>query len=255
MDGGHLPSDDPGFGRRFTDQMALARFDARHGWTENEIVPFGELSMSPAAMVFHYGQSVFEGLKAYRQPDASVALFRPHDHAARFDRSARRLVMPELPRGAFIDACTELVRADEGWVPSGPGHSLYLHPMLVATEAGLGVRPAAEYLFLTIASPAGSYLSTGTPSLTVWATPEYARAGPGGTGTAKCAGNYAASLAAQHQAAAHGCGETLWLDSVERREVEELSGMNSVLVAAGDAGPTVVTYHTAARIVGGVTRR
>jgi branched-chain amino acid aminotransferase len=246
---------DAGFGRRFTDHMAVARFDARSGWTDTEIVSFATLTLSPAAMALHYGQSVFEGLKAFRQPDGSVALFRAHDHAARLDRSARQLVMPELATGTFVEACSRLVRADLDMVPSTPDHSLYLRPMLLATEAALGVRPAAEYLFVVIASPVGAYVSTGAQPMTVWASRGHSRAAPGGTGSAKCAGNYAASLAGLQQAAAHGCGETLWLDSTEHRWIEELSGMNVVLVATGRAGPALVTPPAGGTILDGITRR
>jgi branched-chain amino acid aminotransferase len=255
MDGEQLLGNGPGFGKRFTEHMAMARFQVGHGWTATEIVPFQALSLSPAAMVFHYGQAVFEGLKAYRQPDGTVALFRPDAHAVRLDRSARRLVMPELPAGAFTAACVELVQACAAAVSSAPGHSLYLRPMLLATEAALGVRPATEYLFVVIACPAGSYFANGTHPITVWATRDYARAASGGTGAVKCAGNYAASLAGQREAAAHGCGETAWLDAVEHRWIEELSGMNVVFVARGPAGPTLVTPPTGGTVLDGVTRR
>ena len=247
--------EDPGFGRVFTDHMALARFSPVDGWAETEVVPFGELSLSPVAMVFHYGQAVFEGLRAFHQHGGAVALFRPDDHAARFGQSARRLAMPEPTAGAFVAACAELVRTDMAWVPSETGHSLYLRPMLFATEAALGVRPASEYLFVVIASPAGAYFASGARPLTVWATREYARAVPGGTGSAKCSGNYAASLAAKQLAAANGCDEILWLDAIEHRWIEELSGQNVVFVADSGDGPTLVAPPVGRTVLDGVTRR
>lgn len=246
---------DLGFGQSFTDHMAVARYNAATGWTDVEVVPFAELAISPAAMVFHYGQAIFEGLKAFRQPDGAVALFRPADNAARFNRSAARLAMPELAVETFTAACAELVLADRRSVPSAPGHSLYLRPIMIATEASLGVRPAAEYLFAVMASPVGTYFASGVRAITVWTTNEFVRAAPGGTGAAKCAGNYAASLAGKEQARAHGCDEALWLDAEHRRWIEELSGMNVVLVAEVEGRPALVTPPIGATILDGITRR
>jgi branched-chain amino acid aminotransferase len=243
-----------GFGRRFTEHMAVAPYRAG-AWTEVDVVPFAPLSLSPAAMVFHYGQAVFEGLKAFAQRDGGVALFRPHEHARRFDASARRLAMPALDPHAFVAACEALLRADAGSVPTSSGESLYLRPMMIATEAALGVRPAGEYLFVVMASPVGSYFTSGNQTITVWATPDYTRAAAGGVGSAKCAGNYAASLAARLQGAAHGCEETLWLDAVEHRWIEELGGMNVVFVHAGPGGPIVVAPPAGGTVLDGVTRR
>lgn len=255
MDGDTTLEGDFGFGRSFTPHMATARFHAGRGWTATEVVAFAELSLSPAAMVFHYGQAIFEGLKAYRQPDGTVALFRPEDHARRFDRSAQRLAMPVLAPGAFTAACEAVVRADGDFVPWQPGNSLYLRPMLIATEAGLGVRAAGEYLFVVMASPVGSYLASGARSVVVWASVDSSRAAPGGTGSAKCAGNYAAGLTAQQLAAAHGCEETLWLDPIEHRWIEELSGMNVVFVQRGPGTPRLVAPPVGATVLDGVTRR
>jgi branched-chain amino acid aminotransferase len=255
MDGNTSPGPELGFGRDFTDHMAIARHHARSGWSDPEIVPFGELSLSPAAMVFHYGQAIFEGLKAFTQPDGVVALFRPWDHADRFDRSARRLAMPELGSEAFVRACRRLVRVDRRRVPSDPGQSLYLRPLMFATEAGLGVRPAWEYLFAVIGSPVGTYFAGGVKPITLWANREYSRAAPGGTGSAKCAGNYAASLAAKQEAAAHGCDDTLWLDALEHRWIEELGGMNIVFVQSHPGAPTLVAPPISDTILDGITRR
>lgn len=245
----------PGFGRSFTDHMVVARYNADRGWSDVDVVPSTELTLSPAAMVFHYGQSIFEGLKAFRQPDGAVALFRPDQNAARFNRSARRLAMPELPAGVFTDACRQLVRVDHRSVPSAPGQSLYLRPVMIATEASLGVRPAGEYLFVVIASSVGSYFAAGMHAISVWATTDFVRAAPGGTGAAKCAANYAASLAGREQARAHGCDEALWLDAEHHRWVEELSGMNVVLVAGGGRRPVLVAPPVGETTLDGITRR
>ena len=255
MDCNGSPGPELGFGRGFTDHMAVARYHPRSGWSAVEVVPFADVSLSPAAMVFHYGQAIFEGLKAFTQPDGGIVLFRPCDHADRFDRSARRLAMPELASGALVEACQALVRADHRWVPSGPGQSLYLRPMMFATEAGLGVRPALEYLFAVIASPVGAYFGRGDNPITVWASRDYTRAAPGGTGSAKCAGNYAVSLAAKQEAAAHGCDDTLWLDAVEHRWIEELGGMNVVFVRSDPDTATLVAPPISDTVLDGITRR
>lgn len=223
---------DLGFGRAFTDHMAVAHY--RNGaWDEVEILPFHGFVISPAAMVFHYGQAIFEGLKAFRQPDGTVALFRPDDNSARFDRSAIRMAMPPLPSGAFTSACADLVRTDLGAVPRGAGQSLYLRPLMFATEPGLGVRPAREYIFAVIASPVGAYFAGGLTPISVWAAPEFVRAAPGGTGAAKCAGNYGGGLAGKVEATSNGCDEVLWLDAAQHRYIEELGGMNVVFVERG----------------------
>ena len=239
-----------GFGRTFASHMAVARFDSE-SWSGVEVVPYGDLTLSPAAMVFHYGQAVFEGLKAYRQIDGGVALFRPHDNAARFAASARRMAMPALPESAFVDACVRVVQASRDEVPSGADESLYLRPTMVACEPHLGVRPSSEYLFFVIASPSGAYFGDGVKPITVRVAEDAVRAAPGGTGAAKCAGNYAASLAAKKDAIAAGCDEVLWLDAVERRWVEELSGMNVVAVADG----CVISPEPSGTILDGITRK
>lgn len=242
---------DPGFGQSFTDHMVVARYGATSGWSEPEVVPFAEVRVSPAALGLHYGQEIFEGLKAYRQPDGGVALFRPDANAARFDLSADRLAMPRLPDGTFTATCIDLVRHDESFVPSVSGQSLYLRPIMVATEAALGVRAAQQYLYAVIASPAGSYFPGGVRPLSVWTTETYVRAVAGGTGAAKCAGNYAASLAAKAEATERGCDEALWLDAIERRWIEELSGMNVMFVASKQ----IVTPPAGGTILDGVTRK
>jgi branched-chain amino acid aminotransferase len=240
---------DPGFGRFLTDHMVTARF-VHGGWEANELAPRTDLALSPAAMVLHYGQAIFEGLKAYRQPDGSVALFRPTDNAARFDRSAMRMAMPPLADGAFVDACRALVAADVDWVPTKPGQSLYLRPVMFATEAHLGVRAAQELLFFVIASPVDAYFPGGVRPISVRTADDAVRAAPGGVGSAKCAANYSASLQTKLEAAAAGFDEVLWLDALEHRWVDELSGMNAFIVRDG----ALVTPPVSDTILEGITR-
>jgi len=245
---------DPGFGRYFTDHMVTIRWTAGRGWHDAELVPYGSLALDPAVMVFHYGQAIFEGLKAYQHPDGSVALFRPLENARRFQRSARRLAMPELPEGLFMAAIEALVAQDRAWVPQGADQSLYLRPFMFATEVGLGVRPADSYVFLLIASPAGAYFKGGVKPVTVWLSEEYTRAAPGGTGEAKFAGNYAASLVAQAAAAEQGCDQVVWLDAVEHRWVEEMGGMNLYFVSGSGDKAHLLTPALSGTLLAGVTR-
>jgi branched-chain amino acid aminotransferase len=245
----------PGFGRHFTDHMVTIKWTTERGWHDAEVGPYAPLSLDPANMTLHYGQSIFEGLKAYRRPDDSVALFRPDANAARFQRSAARLAMPELPVDVFVQACANLVRQDLAWVPRGGEASLYLRPFMFAGEVALGVKPASEYVFMVIASPAGAYFTGGVKPVSVWLSQEYVRAAPGGTGEAKCAGNYAASLLAQAEAAEHGCDQVVWLDAIERRWVEEMGGMNLCFVRTADDGaPTLVTPALTGTLLPGITR-
>jgi len=224
---------DPGFGRVHTDHMVTVRYSAERGWHDARLGGYEPLQLDPAAMVLHYGQAIFEGLKAYRQRDGGVAVFRPAENARRFQRSAARLAMPELPEELFLQAVDALVAVDAAWVPSAPGQSLYLRPFLIATEAQVGMRPADEYLFLLIAFPVQPFFSGEVRPVTVWLSDEYVRAAVGGTGEAKCGGNYAGSLLAQRQAAEKGCDQVVWLDAVERRWVEEMGGMNLFFVLDG----------------------
>ncbi|MFI0736623.1 branched-chain amino acid aminotransferase [Streptomyces sp. NPDC021100] len=241
---------DPGFGRHFTDHMVTIKWADGVGWHDAQLVPYAPLSIDPANMTLHYGQAIFEGLKAYHRPDGGVATFRPDENAKRFQASARRLAMPELPVETFIEACDALVRQDRAWVPASGEASLYLRPFMFATEAGMGVRPAKEYLFVVIASPAGAYFAGGVKPVSVWISEEYVRAAPGGTGAAKCAGNYAASLVAQAQAAEKGCDQVVWLDAVERRWIEEMGGMNLYFVY----GNRIVTPELTGSLLPGITR-
>jgi branched-chain amino acid aminotransferase len=201
--------------------------------------------------VLHYAQEIFEGLKAYRTEDGGVALFRPEANAARFAASARRMAMAPLPEQLFIDSLHRLIQIDRAWVPTTDEGSLYLRPFMYASEVFLGVKPANEYLYLVIASPVGSYFAGGIKPVTVWVSDDYTRAGPGGTGAAKCGGNYAASLAAQAEASAHGCDQVVFLDAVHRAYVDELGGMNVFFVY--DDG-TMVTPQLTGTILPGITR-
>ena len=203
----------------------------------------------PATAVFHYGQEIFEGMKAYRQKDGGVALFRPEANAERFNRSAKRLALPELPVATFIETVEALVKQDIGWVPNKVGESLYIRPFMIATEVGLGVRPTNKAKYILIATPAGAYFNP-SKAVTVWISTEYVRAAPGGTGEAKCGGNYAASLVAQKAAAAEGCDQVVWLDAVERKWVEEMGGMNLYFVK----GNKVVTPKLTGTLLPGITR-
>ncbi|WP_054045340.1 branched-chain amino acid aminotransferase [Alloactinosynnema sp. L-07] len=240
----------PGFGQHFTDHMVTIRHSREHGWHDARTEPYGSITLDPSAMVLHYGQAIFEGLKAYRQPDGSIASFRPEANAARFRASARRIAMPELPDELFLESLREIIAVDSRWVPERDEESLYIRPFMISTEAGLGVRPASEYLYVLIASPAGSYFAGGIKPVTVWLSTEYVRAAPGGTGAAKFAGNYAASLVAQAQAAEQGCDQVVWLDAVERRWVEEMGGMNLFFVF----GDRVVTPELSGALLPGITR-
>lgn len=241
----------PGFGRVFTDHMAIARWTAERGWHDARIQPYGPLLLDPATHVFHYSQTIFEGFKAYHQPDGSIATFRPQANGERLNRSARRMALPDLPVEDFVEAADLLVRTDARWVPTEPGMSLYLRPLMMATEVGLGVRPAGDVTFLVIASPASSYFSGGSKAVSIWVSEEYTRAAPGGTGAAKTGGNYASSLVAQQEAIANGCDQVLFLDAVERRWLEELGGMN-VWVVFDDG--TLATPELSGSILEGVTR-
>ncbi len=241
----------PGFGRVFTDHMVSAVWTPENGWHDGRVRPYGPLSLDPATHVFHYAQAIFEGFKAYRQPDGSVATFRPAANGARFVRSAQRMALPAFEVDDFVNAADALIRIDERWVPTAPDASLYLRPFMMATEVGLGVRPANEVTFLLIASPSASYFAGGAKPVTIWLSEDYSRAAPGGTGAAKCAGNYAASLVAQQEAIANGCDQVVFLDAVERRWVEELGGMNIFFVL--DDG-TLVTPELTGSILEGVTR-
>jgi len=248
---------DPGFGRYFTDHMASATWTTEDGWHDRLIGPRVPFVLDPAAAVLHYAQEIFEGLKAFRHDDGSVWLFRPEMNAQRFRGSAHRLALPQLAEQDFLDACAGLVRTDRDWVPSGGGErSLYLRPFMFAAEAALSVRPARRVIFAVVASPAGSYFTAHQPGGTtangirLWASQTVARAANGGTGAAKCGGNYAAGLAAQLDAAAHGCEQVLYVDGASHSWLEESGTMNLYLVTASGE---LVTPELGT-ILAGVTR-
>jgi branched-chain amino acid aminotransferase len=243
--------ENPGFGRVFTDHMVTIRYSEERGWYDAKIVPHGPFSLDPATLVLHYAQEIFEGMKAYRLPDGGAALFRPEANARRFRNSAERLAMPLLPEQLFIDSVRELVRVDREWIPKADGSALYLRPFMIATEAVLGMKPSPEYLYCVVATPVGSYFKGGASAVTLWVSENYTRAAPGGTGDAKCGGNYAASLAAQAEATRQGCDQVVFLDAVERRWVEELGGMNVFFVFSDGS---IQTPPLTGTILPGITR-
>jgi len=221
---------DPGFGNHFTDHMVDICWSAKGGWHRPRVSPYGPIQLEPSAAVFHYAQEIFEGLKAYRHEDGSIWGFRPEANAARMQRSAYRLALPELPVEHFLDSIKQLIAVDGDWVPDAPETSLYLRPFMFAKEAFLGVRPANKVAYYLIASPAGAYFPSGVAPVSIWLSDRWSRAGKGGTGAAKTGGNYASSLLPQSEAYEHGCAQVLFLDSVEGKYLEELGGMNVVLV-------------------------
>lgn len=242
----------PGFGTRFTDHMAVATWTLTDGWHDAAVLPYGPFQLDPAAAILHYAQGVFEGLKAYRHDDGSIWLFRAEANAARFRRSAVRLGLPELPDEDFLGSIGALVRADHDWVPDAAGGeaSLYLRPFMFASEAFLGVRASHLVTYSLIASPAGAYFASGVKPVSIWITTKWSRAGAGGTGAAKCGGNYASSLIAQKEAADQGCAQVLFADAGSHQFVEELGGMNVWFVS----GNQLVTPALTGSILEGVTR-
>ncbi|HEX6515459.1 MAG TPA: branched-chain amino acid aminotransferase [Nocardioidaceae bacterium] len=242
----------PGFGTHFTDHMFVAEWTPERGWHDARVQPYAPLTLDPATAVLHYAQEIFEGLKAYRHDDGSVWTFRPEENAARMVRSSRRLALPELPVADFVASVDALVTADQRWVPDPAGEkSLYLRPFMFASEKFLGVRPAKHVTYIVIASPAGAYFPRGVKPVSIWLSEEYSRAGVGGTGAAKTGGNYASSLLAQREAMDNGCDQVAFLDTVDRRWVEELGGMNLYFVHEDG---TVVTPALSGTILEGITR-
>jgi branched-chain amino acid aminotransferase len=241
----------PGFGRVFTDHMVTIRYADGKGWYDARVEPRAPIPLDPATAVLHYAQEIFEGLKAYHCADGTVRMFRPDANAARFRASAERMAMAQLPEELFLGSLHELIAVDREWIPTTEDGSLYLRPFMYASEVFLGVKPSAEYLYLVIASPVGAYFKGGVQPVSVWVSQDYTRAAPGGTGAAKCGGNYATGLAAQAQAVEHGCDQALFLDAVQRRYIDELSGMNVFFVY--DDG-TLVTPPLTGTILPGITR-
>ena len=246
--------ENPGFGKHFTDHMAVASWTKDAGWHDGRVTAYGPISLMPSAAVLHYAQEIFEGLKAYRHADGSIWSFRPEANAQRMARSAARLALPVLPEEDFIASLRALVTADQAWVPEAPDSSeksLYLRPFMYASEAFLGVRPANEVTFSVIASPAGAYFSGGLKPVTLWISQHYARAGAGGTGAAKCGGNYASSLAGQLEGIEHGCDQAVFLDAATQTFIEELGGMNLFFVTKDNR---LLTPELTGSILEGVTR-
>jgi branched-chain amino acid aminotransferase len=243
-----------GFGRVYTENMVSIAYTEAKGWHDGKLVPYAPIQLDPAASVLHYGQAIFEGFKAYRQKDGGISTFRPDANARRFQSSAERLAMPPLPEELFIEAADVLIKQEKDWVPPSVGESLYLRPLMLATEAGLGVRPAKEYLCLLFGSPSGAYFPQGIKPVSVWISRDYVRAAPGGTGHTKCAGNYAASLVAQRQANKEGCDQVIWLDANERRFIEEMGGMNLFFVYQKGDDVRLLTPNLTGSLLPGVTR-
>ena len=239
-----------GFGKIFTDHMFIMNYTEGKGWHDPRIEPFHNISLSPAAMVYHYGQEMFEGLKAYKGPDGNVYLFRPDMNAKRANDSNDRLVIPQIPVEDFVQAVAAVVDIDRDWIPTEPGTSLYVRPFIIATDEFLGVAPSKTYLFMVILSPSGAYYESGLAPVGIWIEDEYVRAVRGGMGFAKTGGNYAASLIAQQKAHDAGFSQVLWLDGVERKYIEEVGAMNIFFKIAGK----VVTPVLNGSILPGITR-
>lgn len=247
-----LPSaDNPlTFGTIFTDHMFVMDYKAGKGWIDARVVPYQNLSLAPSAMVFHYGQEMFEGLKAYKADDGRILLFRPDKNAERTNNTNRRICIPEIPKEDFIQALKTVVKIDEAWIPTKTGTSLYIRPFIIATDPFLGVRPSDTYQFIIILSPVGAYYPEGLNPVKIWIEDEYVRAVRGGVGEAKTGANYVASLAAQVKAHEEGYSQVLWLDGVERKYIEEVGAMNIFFKING----TVVTPMLNGSILPGVTR-
>lgn len=243
--------ENPGWGRVFSDHMVTAHYSAEAGWHDWTIGPRQNLDLHPGMMVLHYGMEIFEGMKVYRHPDGGAALFRPDANAKRFRRSAERMSLPPVPEEMFIESVRALGRLDDAWVSSAPGATLYLRPFMIATEIALGTKPPSEVLFCVVASPVADYWGGKSKPLTIWATQTYTRAAQGGTGEAKCGGNYAAGLAAQSEAQREGCDQVVFLDAAEHRWVEELGGMNVFFVFEDGSLQTPPLIGT---ILPGITR-
>ncbi len=244
---------EPGFGKYYTDNMVIAQWNESSGWSDATLQAYGPLSLDPATMVFHYGQEIFEGMKAYTQPDGGISLFRPEANAKRFAKSAARIALPEMPVDFFVETVEALVKADKDWVPKKTGESLYLRPFMIATEVGLGVRPSNHATYVLIATPAAAYFDA-SKAVTVWISTEYVRAALGGTGEAKCGGNYAASLLAQKQAAKEGCDQVAYIDAVERKWVEEMGGMNLYFIKGSGKAAKIMTPKLTGTLLPGITR-
>ncbi|MCL2580702.1 MAG: branched-chain amino acid aminotransferase [Oscillospiraceae bacterium] len=240
-----------GFGKILTDHMLLIDYTREQGWHDARIVPYGPLSLDPATCCLHYGQLIFEGLKAYKTTDGKTVMFRPDQNVKRLNASAKRMCIPAIDEGDLLGAIARLVKVEEGWIPDSPGTSLYIRPFILGTEQFLGVHPSETYTLCVILSPSGPYYKEGLAPVRIYVEDSYVRAVAGGTGTVKCAGNYAASLASQKESQAKGYSQVLWLDGIERRYIEEVGAMNIFFVIDGQ----VVTPALTGTILPGVTRK
>ena len=239
-----------GFGQIFTDHMFIMDYTTGQGWHDARIVPYQNLSLDPSAMVLHYGQAIFEGMKAYHTEDGRILLFRPEKNMERANISNDRLCIPRVDEAFCVEAIKELVKVDQDWIPKSPGTSLYIRPFIIATDAHLGVHPAHNYMFIVILSPVGAYYPEGLNPVKIYVEDEYVRAVRGGIGFSKTPGNYAASIKAQDEAEKKGYTQVLWLDGVERKYVEEVGTMN-VFFRIGDE---VITPSLQGSILAGITR-
>ncbi len=239
-----------GFGVYYTDHMFLMNYDEGEGWHDARIVPYGPISLDPAAMCLHYGQEVFEGLKAYKTPDGKIQLFRPDRNMARLNVSNERLCIPLVDEAFCVEAIKKLVETDADWIPEEPGTSLYIRPFIFAVDPHVGVHPAKHLIFCVILSPVGAYYPNGLDPVKIYVEQKYVRAVKGGMGFTKTAGNYAASLKAQDEAEHIGYTQVLWLDGVERKYIEEVGTMNVFFVI----GDEIVTPELSGSILSGVTR-
>lgn len=240
-----------GFGKYYTDHMLIIDYTAGIGWHDARIVPFGNLALHPAAVVLHYGMEIFEGLKAYRRPDGRVQLFRPMENVRRMNNSARRLALPTMDEELGLEALRAFVELEQDWVPSAPGTSLYLRPFLYASEPNLALHAVHEAAYVLIASPVGSYFPDGLKPVRIMIENSDVRAVRGGTGEAKCGGNYAAATRAGDIAESKGYSQVLWLDGVERKYIEEVGAMNVMFKIAGE----IVTPKLTGSILPGITRK
>ena len=239
-----------GFGNYYTDHMFMMNYDEGEGWHDARIVPYAPIPLDPAAMCLHYGQEVFEGLKAYKTPDGGIQLFRPDKNMARLNVSNDRLCIPAVDEAFCVEAIKKLVEVDADWIPTAPGTSLYIRPYIFAIDPQIGVHPAHHLLFVIILSPVGSYFADGLKPVDIYIEQKYVRAVKGGTGFAKTAGNYSSSLKAQADAEKIGYSQVLWLDGVERKYIEEVGAMNIFFVI----GDEVVTPELSGSILPGITR-
>jgi branched-chain amino acid aminotransferase len=238
------------FGTIFTDHMFIMNYESSKGWYDPRVIPYQPLNLDPSAMVFHYGQEMFEGLKAYKTEDGRTLLFRPSKNIERANKTNRRICIPEIPEADFLQAIKAVVKADEAWIPTKEGTSLYIRPFIIATDPFLGVRPSERYLFIIILSPVGAYYPEGLNPVKIWIEDEYVRAVKGGIGEAKTGANYVASLKSQVKAHEEGYSQVLWLDGVYRKYIEEVGAMNIFFKING----TVITPELNGSILPGVTR-